>query len=171
MDTAIPAVPGWLKKNTRACERWGEIWSVLERTRIRPAMHGDFVAQYCVAYADMRDALEHLERGKLVAEKRTVGVGDKAKTTVEKVTVSPYQSVYDNATRNMERLGRMIGLDPTNPLEATRTLADYADNLRDIGEDEDDDVDDGTSASDGQPGDAGKPASGSPSGNGEAVST
>lgn len=164
-DQAIPEPPGYIKSSARALERWNELWTCLEGSRIKPALHRDFVGQYCVAYADMRDALEKLEKGKLVAEKRTVGVGDKAKTTVEKWHVHPFQSIYDNAVRNMERLGRMLGLDPINPLEETRTLADYADNLIDMGEDEDSNVDDGTSVG-GQPGDAGSPT---PGGSGDAV--
>lgn len=156
-DNPTPPVPGWLAKYPRAVEQWETLWPCLERTRIKPAMHGMIVAQYCVAYSNMRDALERLERGKLVAEKRTVGVGAKANTTIEKVTVSPYQAIYDNATREMDRLGRMLGLDPLNPLEATRCFADYAAILCDDG---DDYVDDGNDSDGGSAGDAGSDTGG-----------
>jgi P27 family predicted phage terminase small subunit len=128
-DQTIPPIPSFLARNERAAERWNELWTILERTRVNPIVHRDIVAQYCVAYADWREALEKLERSKLVAEKRTVGVGDKAKTTVEKVTVSPYYSIAQAAAKEMDRLGKMIGLDPLSPLEESRPYADYIDTI------------------------------------------
>lgn len=127
---AAPEAPEWIRRVPAALEKWAVIWLVLESTRVNVYAHSDFVGQYCIAYADMREALGFLSRSKLVKETRTVGVGDKAKTTVEKVTVSPYQTIYMNATREMERLGRMIGLEPVNPLEETRSFQDYAEILR-----------------------------------------
>lgn len=140
--TKAPEAPDWLKKVPRAHEKWNKIWLALEQTRIKPDAHEDFVVQYCIAYSDMREAMERMERSKLVKETRTVGVGDKAKTTIEKLTVSPFQTIYDNATRNMDRLGRFLGLDPVSPLDEVRTFQDYADFLR-IEDDGGDYVDDG----------------------------
>lgn len=168
----VPEAPAWIARYPRALEKWNDLWGkVLEPTRITPAAHGDIVGQYCIYYSDMRDALEKLERGKLVGEKKTTGVGDKAKVTVEKLGVSPYQRIFDNAVQKMERLGKMIGLDPVNPLEAARTFADYAEILGDDGDGEGDNVDDGSSTNDGgQPGDAGEPATtGSDGGNAQST--
>lgn len=125
-----PEAPEWLKSMPRAVEKWGVVWLALERTRVSFEAHGDFVAQYCIAYADMREAVERLSRSKLIKETRTTGSGDKAKVTIEKLTVSPFQLIYTTATREMERLGRIIGLDPVNPLDEARKFADYAEILR-----------------------------------------
>lgn len=145
-----PDAPEWVRKVPRALEKWQVIWLALERTRVSVNAHGDFVAQYCIAYSDMRDAVERMRNSKLVKETRTVGVGDKAKTSIEKVTVSPFQGIYDNATRNMERLAKLIGLDPTNPLEEVRKFDDYADILRAeiIGGDDVDNGSDGNAGGD-----------------------
>lgn len=164
VDRTIPPVPAGLARYPRGAEMWNALWAnALERTRVFPALHGVIVEQYCVYYSDMRDAMEKMERGKLVAEqKRTVGEGDKAKVTIEKLGISPYQRVFDTAVSQMERLGRLIGLDPMNPLEEVHTLADYAGGLNDIGEDdewEDVEDDDGNNGPD-EPGDAGGPADG-----------
>lgn len=160
-DHPVPECPAWLAKYPRALERWNALWPVLERTRLNPLMQGDYVSQYCMAYSDMRDALEKMERGKLVAEKRTVGVGDKAKTTIEKLSISPYQSVYDNAVNKMERLGRMIGLDPEKPLDRAYDMDDFAEFLGvDDGDGDADDAGehDGSNAT--GTGDAGSPDTG-----------
>lgn len=161
-DQAVPDAPGWIKG--RALERWTELWPVLERSRIHPVMHRDIVAQYCIAYGDMREALEALQRSKLVKETRTVGVGDKAKTSVEKISVSPFHAIYMAAVREMDRLGKMIGLDPQNPLEVTRKFSDYSHMLYE--ENEGGPVDDGSASGNGGAGDASGPASTGDAGSG-----
>lgn len=138
----IPAAPGWLQRNARAHERWNRLWTEVNTTRIKP-LHYDLMCQYCVYYSDMRDAAEKMERGKLVAEKKQVGQ-NKTSVTIERVTVTPYQSLFDNAVREMSRIGQLIGLRPDQPLTSAYSFADYAASLlvTEADEDSDGDTDD-----------------------------
>lgn len=143
-----PEAPAWVKRVARAHEKWEDVWLALEQTRVFVRQHGDLVAQYCIAWADMRDALERMQNSKLVAEKRMVGSGENAKVVVEKVTVSPFYSIYKDALSTMDRIGLKIGLDPANPLDEAKRFSDYREIL--CCNDGDDDVDgsDGTAGGD-----------------------
>ncbi len=122
----IPQAPAWLQRNARAHERWQRLWTEVNLTRIKP-MHYDLMCQYCLYYSDMRDAAEKMERGKLVAEKKQVGT--KADVTIERITVTPYQGIFDSAVREMSRLGQLLGLQPDRPMTDNYNFADYADTL------------------------------------------
>lgn len=141
----IPDAPAYLKPFPRAVERWNELWSVMETSRINAKMHGDLVAAYCINYSDMREAMDKMAHSKLVGDSKLVGEGEKAKKITTNVRVSPYQAIFDKAVQNMERLGKQIGLDPENPLSRARPWSEYAEFLGD-------DDDDGT----GNAGDAGE---------------
>ncbi len=140
MTDVIPDAPGWLQRSARAHERWSRLWSEVNRNRIKP-MHYDLMCQYCVYYSDMRDAAEKMERGKLVAEKKQVGT--KADVTIERITVTPYQSIFDNSVREMSRIGQLLGLRPDTPLASVRSFDDYIDALLEDDSDGDDREDSG----------------------------
>lgn len=117
-DGTIPQAPGHIKRNPRAYDKWLALWPALDRTRINPVTHVDFVCQYCQAYADMRDAQEQLEKGKLVKDKQ------------DRVWVNPYQAIYDNSVKQIAELGKMLGLRPDMPMAPISRYEDYAEILR-----------------------------------------
>jgi P27 family predicted phage terminase small subunit len=119
METAVPDAPEWIKRNVRAHDRWRALWPILDRSRIKPELHSDYVCQYCVAYADIRDAQEKMDQmGKLVKDKQG------------RVTVNPYQVLYDAAVNKMAALGDMLGIRPDRPLEPHADARSDAEILR-----------------------------------------
>jgi P27 family predicted phage terminase small subunit len=116
----IPEPPGWLQGE--ALLKWTELWSVLERTQIKPEMHSDMVAMYCQAYGDFLKAVLMLK--------------DKGEHVVinGKAQPNPYVEVKDSAFKQMSELGKALGLEPGKPLIPLRPFSDYTDGEPDDGE-------------------------------------
>jgi P27 family predicted phage terminase small subunit len=85
--------PTWLKPLGQ--EKWRELWAVLGPT------DGDLVAMYCQAYADFREACDHIGRA-----------GAIVKGPDDRVMPNPYVSIRDAAMRQMTELGKLLGLSP-----------------------------------------------------------
>lgn len=111
VEELIPGAPVWLRGY--ALEKWGSIWLILDRSRIKSDMHGDLVATYCQAYGDFRKAIEKLE-----------SMGEFIKVN-EKILPNPYVSIRENAVSQMTSLGKLLGLQPDSPLMPKRCFEDY----------------------------------------------
>jgi P27 family predicted phage terminase small subunit len=81
-----------------AHRRWLEIWAVVDRDRVRPELHGDTVAIYCVAYAAWAEACHEIATAGVLTKS-----GDRA---------NPYVAVRDRSAKLLLRLSPELGLSP-----------------------------------------------------------
>jgi len=109
VDDVMPPAPSWLGE--RAAEKWRVVWPLLEHSRVNPQLHGDLVAMYCQAYADLRDSCDHIARsGSVVKDKN------------DRVVSNPFVEIRDTAMRQMIDIGKTLGLSP----DCSVSWSDYA---------------------------------------------
>lgn len=110
-----PPAPSYLKGS--ALEKWHELWTILEPTRVKPALHGDVVAAYCQSYAEFSKAIEHIATaGPVIKHEEKFYDREGKVVRVEETAVeNPFVPVRDTALRQMMELGKLLGLRPDSP--------------------------------------------------------
>ena len=101
MTEMLPKPPKWIVGV--ALERWDQIWTVVDRERVRPEIHADSVAIYCQAYSSFCEANENINAIGLVNE-----IGNR-------IIANPYVAIRATAAKTMLELAPDLGLSAGSP--------------------------------------------------------
>ena len=104
----VPTKPKWL--GTVASAKWDEIVPALVELGVMAVIYGDFIAMYCQAHQDLRDAMKIIESEGMICVSEKGGA-------YQHPAVSMKQSAIDR----IAKFGREFGMSASAVRDVTKT--------------------------------------------------